>query len=277
MPFFTKPTLDAPPVDASDNRPELWTPPHLAAIYAEVAPAARAALHPLAAQPGWYDDLAGRNSLGSSSRAPLADTVMRGTLAAHLRDALTATQYGGATPGAVDPPPLQMTVYAPLQLSDGTQSRSVMQNQPAHREREEWMQRYKEDQARVPEFVGAVRDTAVEVLSDRERAWEVHVHLTTLDAARREHESQQRAAEAERARLARDQCPICEESDPLSIGPIALRALVPGINHIIEGTPALRSCAVCWNIAAEEHLTKLATTRRHRIMQHLAGLNGGSH
>lgn len=289
MSIFTTQRRDSAPVvvEAAEDRPELWIPQDLAALYAELAPSVRESLNPLDAS-GWYDDLAGRSAFGSAPGAPLTETVRRGTLAAHLRDAFAASRYGGTMPGSVPAPAAGVVAFSPAINRTGAESQWLQTLKPVlpgdSPERDAARQRHSEDQARVPEFVAAVRDAALDVLTDRERAWEAHVHLATLDAARREQRRRQDADEAEQRRLAVQQCPVCLQSDPSHIGPILLRALVPGIVHVLDGVPALRSCAACWNIAADEHLARLADervgagkdTRRQIVARHLAGLNGGT-
>lgn len=289
MSIFTKPTreaVSADPLIEEAARPELWTPPGLAALYAELAPSVLEQQHPLDAAPAWYDDLAGRTAFGSAPGAALADTVRRGTLAAHLREMLTATRYGGVQPGTVAAPAAAVAAYRPAQKPDGTESRWLQELKPVmpgdSAERDAARQLHRENHALVPEFVAAVQGIAIEVLSDRDRAWDAHVHIVTLDAARREHARRQQAEEAERQRLAVQQCPVCGESDPARIGPIAVRALVPGVAHVTEGVPSLRSCAACWNVATAEHLDRLAgervgpgrETRRQKVARHLAALDG---
>lgn len=239
---------------------ERWTPDDLTAIYAEVAPSVTAQLAPHDV-PGWFDELSGRADALASPIRSLEEIVHKGTLAAHLRDALTATRYGGAMPGSVPAPARFVSAFTPVQLSNDSMSVHLLKLQPVNHgddpERDAHIAEYQRSVALLPEFTALVADIALEVLADRERAWQAFLHLRALDAARREHERREAAAEHERQRLAAEQCPVCLAHDPRHIGSIAVRALLPAIEIVREGVAAIRSCAACWSIASAAHVQRL--------------------
>lgn len=91
-------------------------------------------------------------------------------------------------------------------------------------------------------------------------------------------------------RRARDQfekantCPVCHVCNPIETGPIASRALLPGMPAAsLASTPhKLRSCLSCFHIASQMHLTALASqpiaedgrTRRDAVADAVASLGG---
>lgn len=242
-------------------RPELWVPDNLAGLFCDMQAGLRTAYDPLRATPGWFEGLSGGAALGSPTGAPLAEVVRRGSLAAHLRDAFTTTHFGGSRPGSVRPP-LSRQVSAPVPLKRGGESVALTQLKqvgPGHPEFDAERTAYYADQARVPEFIAIVEETALDVLNDRARAWEAHVHLAILAEVRREHSRRAAAQEAEAHRLAVQQCPVCLAHDTQRIGPVALRALLPGLEHVFEDTPSLRSCLACWNVATVAHVAGLSS------------------
>lgn len=258
--FGKKSAADEPRMETTEHA-ELWLPSDLSDVYAELAPTVRQRLTPLDAEAGWFDALAGWTEF--NRHKSLADVAGAGPLGLHLRAMLIATRYDGSEPGSVPPPPQIEMKMRPLRHASGEVSsmferlEQVLPGESPERDAQR-AAHLKSVRAR-PEFLESARELALEVLADRQRAWAAHVHLAVIAEARRVLDVRTAAWEAEQARLAVQQCPECLESDPLTIGSIALRPLLPGAIHVYEGVPSLRSCLACWNVASTLHVAQLGS------------------
>ena len=227
------------------HRAELYIPSHLRDHYPDALAQVRENVNALTDR-SWADNLTG------------------GRLRNHVRLAIAAEKHRGIVPGRVARP-AAVFVSQPVTLSNGLPSLISSDLAPETKEtmtedrKREW-ETWHYSQRHHEEFEEEVTAAVDAVLASPARAWETYQHLEALSLAERRRHQADRAERNERERLARDQCPLCGDSDRKRIGPVMARAVVSWapLPMFTDGIHTLLSCARCWDLAHAMYIAGLA-------------------
>lgn len=136
---------------------------------------------------------------------------------------------------------------------------------------------YSRHMREVAERRDKVERLTSEIMADRVRRATVFLHFATTQEARRIIAAQKEAADRETAFLFQYQCPICLDTDPAHVGLVTNRTLLTSLSGGAFGG-VLRSCEVCWRVASDHLIARLAQeslgdgsqTRSEAVVAHLA-------
>lgn len=250
-----KPTARDATTDTLEKNLELWTPPQLTAIYDEIAPSIREAVTIVTAV-DWFARLTGAEDPLS---AP-ANRLRRSPLAAHVRDALTHTRYGGVRPGEVGYP-AQVVEYEHARTLSGAAVSGVLVPGPGRivgAAARKWSVEH------AQEFESEAMSIVRDVVADHQRAWGAFLHLAVIAEARDEVERRDDAARREASMRAMLECPLCHTIDRERHGEVTHRTLLPSWRNGGGDNPriqSVRSCEACWREISDQHFAQLARER----------------
>lgn len=250
-----KPTARDATTDTPEGNLELWTPPELTAICDEIAPSIREVVTIVTAV-DWFTRLTGA---GDPFSTP-ANRLRRSPLAAHVRDALTHTRYGGVRPGEVSYP-AQVVEYEPARALSGAVIAGALVPGPA-RIVGTAARKWSEDHA--ADFESEAMTIVHEVVDDHQRAWAAFLHLAVIAEARAEVVRRDDAARREADARAMLECPLCRTVDRERHGEVSLRTLLPSWRNGGTDSPrirSVRSCEACWREISDQHFAQLARER----------------
>lgn len=252
-----KATASAPsvPTDTLESNLELWTPPELTTIYDELGPGIREAVTIMTAG-DWFGRLTGSGDVLSTPETRLH----RSPLAAHVREALTHTRYGGVRPGTVGYP-AKVVDYEPARSLSGGTVAGVLVPGP-DRVVGSAARKWSEDHA--DEFESEAMSVVRDVVDDHQRAWAAFLHLTVIAEARVEVERRAEASQREADMRRMLECPLCHTVDRERHGEVTHRTLLPSWKNGGGDNPrirSVRSCEACWREISDQHFTELARER----------------
>lgn len=253
MSIFTRATPAEPSAHREPQHLELWVPPELADVFADVEPRVAATVSPLTS-PAWFDELTGANLLDlavGAAASPAERAIRLSPIRGHVEVALAVTEYDGVVPGTVLPTSFRVeSVAVPYDRGGGDVS-SILHKWEQVVPSQEARERFQRSERDREPFRARVEQIVREVLSDHERAWAAYVHIKTLEAAAKERDARADRERRDRDRRAMLECPLCHELN----GSIAVRPLVHDARppaRFVKG-PHVRSCRECWREAATQY------------------------